>query len=162
MSFIDALRTWGPVLRPCCSRSRCVRHCGRRLRQLRVPSFTGDHVDTALFAAFCLCVGVSPAPPPSHYPAPPPRAGAAAAPGTPEELATLAKRVAPDFAYHHPTAVEAAAWVAALMREWDDRVRTELLQCGHGPVPWLCFGQGCDGLRGNSISPAASLPASNY
>jgi hypothetical protein len=92
---------------------------------VKVPSFSGEHVDTALFVAFRLCVGVSAAPPPPHYPAPPPRAGAAAAPGTSEELAALAKRAAPDFAYHHPTAVETAAWVAALMREWDDRVRTE-------------------------------------
>jgi hypothetical protein len=36
-----------------------------------------------------------------------------------------AKRVSPDFVYDHLTAVEKAAWVAALMREWDDRVRTE-------------------------------------
>jgi hypothetical protein len=93
--------------------------------RVMVPSFSGEHADTALFVAFRLCVGVSAAPPPPHYPAPPPRASAAVAPGTREELAALAKRAAPDFAYHHQTAVETAAWVAALMREWDDRVRTE-------------------------------------
>ena len=91
----------------------------------QVPSFSGAHAETALFVAFRLCMGVGPAPPPSHYPAPPPRAGAATAPGTPEELAAQAKRAAPDFVYDHTTAVATAAWVAALMREWDDRVRTE-------------------------------------
>ena len=91
----------------------------------QVPSFSGAHAETALFVAFRLCMGVGPAPPPSHYPAPPPRAGAATAPGTPEELAAQAKRATPDFVYHHQTAVETAAWVAALMREWDDRVRNE-------------------------------------
>ena len=90
-----------------------------------VPDFTGIHADTALFVAFRLCMGVGPAPPPTHYPASPPRAGTAAAPGTPAALAAQAKRAAPDFVYHHQTAVETAGWVAALMREWDDRVRTE-------------------------------------
>jgi hypothetical protein len=91
----------------------------------QVPSFSGTHAETALFVAFRLCMGVGPAPLPSHRPAPPPCIGAANAPGTLEELAAKATLASPDFVYHHQTAVETAAWVTVLMREWDDRVSTE-------------------------------------
>ena len=93
---------------------------------VKVPCFTGAQADTALFVAFRLCMGVGPAPPPPHYPAPPPHASVTAPPSaTAEEFAAHSKRAAPDFVYHHQTAVDTAAWVAALMREWADRVRTE-------------------------------------
>ncbi len=61
------------------------------------------------------------------------------------------------------TSAETAAWVTALMREWDDRVRTEY-NVGSlvGLSPGFVLARAMTANVATVFPPAASLPASNY